>query len=135
MLATGSRVRPGRRDRAVADRPFELTQAGDERLAGRLRAAVQRARRSGAQTLAWFSLALDDDVDPTAVACASRRTGEPWFVFEQPDRGHAALAGFGEAVGLQASGSGRFASVAERWRALSAGAVGEGTDNFDDVGP
>jgi salicylate biosynthesis isochorismate synthase/menaquinone-specific isochorismate synthase len=124
-----ARARHGRR------RPFELTRVGDERLAARLRAAVQRARRSGAQTLTWFSLALDDDVDPTAVACASRRAGEPWFVFEQPDRGCAALVGLGEAVGLQASGGDRFAQVAERWRALSAGAVGERTDSLDDVGP
>jgi len=125
----------GRRDRAVADRPFELTPAEHERLAGRLREAVLRARRSGVQTLAWFSLALDGDVDPTAVACASRRPGEPWFVFEQPDRAHAALAALGEAIGLQASGSARFASVGERWRALSAGAVGERADDVDDAGP
>ncbi|HEY2216689.1 MAG TPA: isochorismate synthase, partial [Solirubrobacteraceae bacterium] len=54
------------------------------------------------------------------------RPGEPWFVFEQPDRGHAALAGLGEAVALQADGRRRFEQVAARWRALSAAAVGDG---------
>ena len=34
------------------------------------------------------TIRLEDDVDPAAVACASRRPGEPWFLFEQPDRGH-----------------------------------------------
>ena len=116
MLGTGSRS------------PFELSQLDEERLAGRLRTAVRRARRSGAETLAAISLALPDDVDPTAVACASRRPGEHWFAFEQPDRGHAALAGLGEAVRIEAAGSERFASVAERWRALSASAVGDPAD-------
>jgi isochorismate synthase len=115
--------------------PFALTRADDERLAARLRAAVLRARHDGAQTLASISLAVDDDVDPTAVACASRRAGEPWFVFEQPDRGHASLAGLGEAVCLQASGSDRFASVAERWRSLSEAALGESADGPGGDGP
>jgi isochorismate synthase len=123
VLGTGSRS------------PFELSQLDEERLVGRLRTAVERARRSGAETLAAISLALPDDVDPTAVACASRRPGEHWFVFEQPDRGHAALAGLGEAVTLQAAGSERFAGVAERWRALSAGAVGDSADAPDGGGP
>ena len=35
-------------------------------------------------------------MDPSAVVCASRRAGEAWFVFEQPDRGGAALAALGE---------------------------------------
>jgi salicylate biosynthesis isochorismate synthase/menaquinone-specific isochorismate synthase len=73
--------------------------------------------------LATISLALPGEVDPSAVVCASRRPGEDWFVFEQPDRGRAALAGLGEAISLQAAGAARFATVAERWRALSASAV------------
>jgi salicylate biosynthesis isochorismate synthase/menaquinone-specific isochorismate synthase len=105
---------------------FVLSEVERERLAGRLQAAVKRARRSGEQTLATVSLPLAAHVDPTAVACASRRPDEPWFVFEQPDRGHAALTGLGEAIVLQADGRERFEQVASRWRALSAGAVGEG---------
>ncbi|HEY4824116.1 MAG TPA: isochorismate synthase, partial [Solirubrobacteraceae bacterium] len=64
--------------------------------------------------------------DPTEVACTSRRAGEPWFAFEQPDRGRASLAGLGEAIRLQASGPRRFEQVTRRWRELSAEAVGEG---------
>jgi isochorismate synthase len=123
VLGTGSRA------------PFELSQTDDERLAGPLRAALSRARRSGSPTLASLALELDERVDPTAVACASRRAGEPWFVFEQPDRGQTALAGLGEAISLQATGRGRFGAVAERWRELSASAVGGQHDASDGDGP
>jgi salicylate biosynthesis isochorismate synthase/menaquinone-specific isochorismate synthase len=64
-------------------------------------------------------------VDPCAVVCASRRAGEPWFVFEQPDRGGAAIAGLGEVACLAASGEDRFATVADQWRTLSAAAVAD----------
>jgi salicylate biosynthesis isochorismate synthase/menaquinone-specific isochorismate synthase len=105
---------------------FALTEADRERLASNLRKAVRRARRSGKQTLASFSLRLAAEVDPTEVACASRLAGEPWFVFEQPEHDRASLAGLGEAIGLQASGPQRFERVARSWRELSAAAVGEG---------
>ncbi len=121
MIGAGSRLGTGRGG------PFALSQAEHERLFSCLRAAVKRARRSGEQTLAAISLALPHDVDPTAVACASRRPSEPWFVFEQPDRGRASLAALGETVRLQAAGTERFEQVASRWRALSAAAVGEGS--------
>jgi salicylate biosynthesis isochorismate synthase len=111
---------------SLATRPFELAVAEEQRLAARLKVAVERARHSGAQTLATISLALPEGVDPAAVVCASRRTDEQWFAFEQPDRGRAALAGLGEVVRLEATGRERFASVAERWRGLSANAVGDG---------
>jgi menaquinone-specific isochorismate synthase len=117
VLDTDARSRPGR------GRPFALTPAQKERLAGRLNEAVGRARRSGLDTLASISLSLDSSVDPTAVVCASRRLGEPWFVLEQPDRGHRALAGLGEAITITAAGRDRFVDVARRWRALSASAV------------
>jgi isochorismate synthase len=108
--------------------PFALTDPDRERLAARLALAVSRARRAGGEVLATISLPLAPDVDPSAVVCASRRPGEHWFVFEQPDRGQIALAGLGEVAGLQAAGSTRFASVADRWRALSAAAVSDPTD-------
>jgi salicylate biosynthesis isochorismate synthase len=114
---------------------FALTPAEHERLAARLGVAVRRARRSGEQTLATISLALFADVDPTAVVCASRRAAEPWFAFEQPDRGRAALAGVGEAVELQAAGAERFKRVAERWRKLAANAVGDPAEGSDSGGP
>jgi salicylate biosynthesis isochorismate synthase/menaquinone-specific isochorismate synthase len=114
---------------------FALTDADQERLQARLRLAVKRARRSGAQTLATISLPLPAEVDPTQVVCASRRPDEPWFVFEQPDRGRAALAGLGEAVKLQAAGAERFKSVAERWRKLSAAAIGDPAEGAESGGP
>ena len=132
---TRSRSQPGQRDLAIADSPFSLTDADRERLAARLRLAVQRARRSGRATLATLSLPLPSDVDPSAVVCASRRPGEPWFLFEQPDRGRAALAALGETLTLQASGAERFASVADRWRALSASAVSDAADEPTGSGP
>jgi salicylate biosynthesis isochorismate synthase len=122
VLEAGARSRTGR------EGPFSLTHAEQERIASRLAGAVKRARRSGEPTLATISLALGREVDPTAVACASRRAGEPWFVFEQPDRDGAALAGLGEAVELRSSGEHRFGEVTERWRRLSARAVGAASD-------
>jgi isochorismate synthase len=122
LLETGSRS------------PFALTDTDRERLAARLALAVRRARRAGREVLASISLPLSPDVDPSAVVCASRLPGEPWFVFEQPDRGRVALAALGEATTLQASGANRFATVAERWRALAAGAVSDPADEPDGMG-
>jgi isochorismate synthase len=115
--------------------PFALTQAERERLAALLELAVARARRSGSETLATLALELPADIDPSAVVCASRRAGEPWFVFEQPDRGHAALAGLGAATTMQAAGAERFASVANRWRSLSAAAVADPPADAGGGGP
>jgi salicylate biosynthesis isochorismate synthase/menaquinone-specific isochorismate synthase len=118
-LGTGSAARQGR------GTPFSLDRRERERLHSSLRAAVDRARRSGRPTLATLTLELPPDADPAALACASRRTGEPWFLLEQPDRGRAALAGLGEAAALSARGERRFAEVAERWRELAAAAVSD----------
>jgi isochorismate synthase len=129
VRGTYSGSRPGRR------RPFSLANADRERLIDHLQLAVERARRSGAGTLATLSLPLPPEVDPSAVVCASRRAGEDWFLFEQPDRGGAALAALGQAVSLQARGADRFDSVAARWRALAAAAVSGQSDGLDDGGP
>lgn len=112
-------VQPGERSL------FALPDADRERLRARLDLALQRARRSGRPTLATVSAELSAEIDPAAVVCASRRPGEPWFVFEQPDRGGAALGALGEVAHLRAGGEERFATVADRWRALSAAAVGD----------
>lgn len=119
----------------AGQRTFALSAEDRERLAARLALAVRRARRSGREVLATISLPLSPDVDPSAVVCASRRRGERWFVFEQPDRGRAALAALGEATSLQASGPERFATVADRWRALSAAAVSDPADQPAGAGP
>lgn len=115
--------------------PFTLTASDRERLCARLNLALQRARRSGRPTLATITCPLPQDVDPASVVCASRRPGEPWFAFEQPDRGGAALAGLGEVVCLEASGSDRFATVADRWRSLSARAVADSPGDQGGGGP
>jgi isochorismate synthase len=115
--------------------PFTLAQPDRERLRARLDLALQRARRSGRPTLATITCALPDGVDPAAVVCASRRDGESWFAFEQPDRGGSALACLGEVACLTASGPDRFATVADRWRALSAAAVADSPGDPEGGGP
>ena len=115
--------------------PFSLTSLQRELLGGVLRRALRRARRSGSPTLATISLALPREVDPTAIACASRRAGEPWFTFEQPERERRALAGFGAAVAIESSGVRRFEDVAARWRALAARGVEETQDGVRGGGP
>jgi salicylate biosynthesis isochorismate synthase/menaquinone-specific isochorismate synthase len=97
--------------------------------------AIERSRRSGAGTLAALSLPLQPGVDPSAVVASSREVGEPWFVFEQPDRGRTALAGLGQAICLEAAGGERFTSVGERWRALSAAAVHDQLEGCEGAAP
>jgi isochorismate synthase len=104
-------------------------------MGARLDLALRRARRSGEPTLATSTVKLPGTVDPSAVVCASRREGESWFAFEQPDRGGAALAALGETVCLSGAGDERFASVADRWRELAARAVGDPLDDPDRSGP
>jgi isochorismate synthase len=95
-----------------------------DRLRAHLHEAVARARRAG-EALAAVTVAVPGDVDPTAIAAASQRPGEPWFCFEHPDREGFALAGLGCAGALDERGPGRFGAVAARWRALSATAVAD----------
>jgi isochorismate synthase len=111
--------------------PFALSDEDRERLLARLQLAIKHARRGGEEILATIGFQLPADVDPSAVVCASRRAGEAWFVFEQPDRGRAALAALGEVASLEASGKDRFGVVAERWRALAAAAVGDPREDSD----
>jgi salicylate biosynthesis isochorismate synthase/menaquinone-specific isochorismate synthase len=111
--------------RTAPETPRPLAQPDQDRLQRSLTTAVRRARRSGRGVLASVTVALDPGSDPAALACASRRPGEDWFVLEQPDHFGAALAALGAEVTLQASGPGRFAELAERWRALSGEAIGD----------
>ena len=115
--------------------PFTLTESDRERLRARLDLALQRARRSGHPTLATITIPLPLEVDPSAVVCASRREGEPWFAFEQPDRGWAALAGLGQVVCLEDAGPDRFATLADRWRSLSGRAVADSPGDPAGGGP
>ena len=108
--------------------PFALAPADRAALLSRCERAVRRARREGAEVLAGLTLAVGPDVDPSAVAFASRRAGEPWFCFEQPDRDGAAVAAVGCVRAIRASGPRRFAGAAAAWRALVAGAEAEPPD-------
>jgi salicylate biosynthesis isochorismate synthase/menaquinone-specific isochorismate synthase len=120
---------------AARAHPFELTNGQAQQLLDLLASAVTRARRTGEPTLAALTLPLPGDVDPSAVALASRRPGEPWFVLEQPARQMMALAGLGAAIELRASGPHRFADVGARWRALSAAAIFASSDGLQGGGP
>ena len=123
------------RTTAAAGSPFALQDAERERLAGRLAGALAAARRSGRGRLAAITVELAPEVDPAAVACRSRREGEPWFVFEQPDRGARALGALGQALELRASGPSRFTELAARWRELAATGFADPSDGTHAAGP
>src|SRR3954449_1647450 len=89
-----------------------------ERLHARAVEAVRTARRHG-EALAAITVPLPRGADPTAIAAASRRAGEPWFSFEQADRDRFALAALGCAAALDERGPQRFARTAGRARALA----------------
>lgn len=100
-----------------------------QRLERRLHAALRRARATGRPALASVTASVDSAVDPTAVAVASRRPGEPWFCFEQPDRERFALAAIGGVVVVEdARGPGRFRHVAKRWSTVAAAALADASD-------
>jgi salicylate biosynthesis isochorismate synthase len=113
---------------------FALARADRDRLLRRLGSAVRRARITG-EALGAITVPLGADVDPAAVAFASRRGGEPSFVFEQPDRRGSALAGLGCVRELRAQGPERFADVAAAWRALGAAAAMDDPDGPVGAGP
>jgi isochorismate synthase len=97
-------------------------------LKARAELAVRRARRAGRPVLLGFTTRVAAEVDPSAVAFASRVAGEDWFCFEQPDRDASALAALGTVTRLTASGPDRFKRVAGAWRELTAGAVADAPD-------
>ncbi len=111
----------------VATRPRGdgwLDEQGRDRLRERVGRALRLARRRGT-ALVSVTRELPQAADPTAIAVASRRAGEPWFCFEQPDRDGAAVAALGCVHELTASGARRFADVAAGWRALTARALAD----------
>ncbi len=108
---------------SVLDTPGRL-----EQLERPIAAALRRARATGTPTVASLTLELDGVHDPTAIAHASRRAGEPWFCFEQPDRDGWALAALGCVRALEARGELRFEAVSRSWRAVTAGAIASRSD-------
>ncbi len=121
MAATGTSTRPAG--------PFALTPADRAKLLRRLGKAVRRARHGRPDgVLAALTVPVSRDADPAATALLSRRAGEPWFCFEQPDADRAALGALGCVLELRASGPRRFEEVAARWRALASDAVADPPD-------
>ena len=103
--------------------PFALDAQAQAELRARCERAIARARRAGAEVLVAITVAVDPAVDPSAVVFASRRAGEDWFCFEQPDRDAAALAALGALRRLDGGGPDRFRAVAAAWRRLAGAAV------------
>jgi salicylate biosynthesis isochorismate synthase/menaquinone-specific isochorismate synthase len=101
-----------------------LSEAQRALLGKRLERAVARARRRGS-ALAALTLPLAPTVDPAAVVVASRRAGEPYFLFE---RHGAALAALGCAHAIEGEGPDRFARAAAEWRALASHAQADPPD-------
>jgi isochorismate synthase len=97
-------------------------------LRARCERAIRQARRSGKEVLAAVTLPVAPTVDPSATVFASRRQGEPWFCFEQPDRAGAALAALGCVRRLEANGPERFKQVAAAWRELAGSAEADAPD-------
>src|SRR5436190_1307703 len=115
---------------------FGLAAADRARLLRRLETAVRRARRSPAgEVLAAVTVELGREVDPVAVAVASRIHDEPWFCIEQPDRDRAALGTLGCVKALDARGPERFATVARAWRSLARAAECDAPDGLRATGP
>ncbi|HEX4010826.1 MAG TPA: isochorismate synthase [Solirubrobacteraceae bacterium] len=112
---------------ALTDTPW-LDAHAARRLERRVDTALRRARSSGAPVLVSVSCAVDGAVDPSAVIAASRPPGEPWCCLEQPDRGGAALAAAGSVRAIEATGPGRFAEVASRWRKVAGDALADDAD-------
>jgi len=111
---------------APARSPFALAPAHRAELEARCERAVRRARRGAGEVLAAITLPVHRGTDPSAAAFASRRAGEPWFCFEQPDHDGAALATLGCARAIRTGGPRRFADAAAAWRRL-AGSAEAGT--------
>jgi salicylate biosynthesis isochorismate synthase/menaquinone-specific isochorismate synthase len=99
--------------------------AARRRLDQRLDSALRRSRGSGRAVLVSATVAADPSLDPTALAMASRRAGEPWLCLEQPARDRAALAALGSLVRLDGRGPERFQALARQWRQLTDDAVSD----------
>jgi len=115
------------REHGASAPPFAIPPGQREHWREQLARAVRTSRRSG-PCLAALSWRVEDGVDPSAVVFASRRPGERYLCFEQPDREGSALAGLGAAATLEDAGPGRFERIAERWRQFAASAVAEPPD-------
>jgi isochorismate synthase len=119
----------------TAHPPQWLDGRSRARLAERVTQALRRARRHGEPVLASVTARLTGAADPSAIVCASRMGGEPWFCMDQPDRDGIALAGLGCAIALEDTGEERFERVSARWREICAHALGDAVTAAPGTGP
>ena len=68
---------------------------------------LDHAARRGRRALVSITTEIPE-CDPSAIAFASRRAGERWFCWEQPDRDGFALAGVGSVAEVVSRGPSRF---------------------------
>lgn len=115
-------VVPGARS---TDRPraVPLTAADRDRLLRHARTAQRRAQRARRPVLAAITVDAPDGLDAMGTITTARRPGEPWSVYGQRDRAGQELATLGAVARLEASGPGRFSTVARAWGALAADAA------------
>lgn len=94
------------------------------RLESLLADAVEAGCSRGRPTVASATMAIDCP-DPVATVFASRRAVDPWFCWEEPDRGFA-LAALGRAHSVISAGADRFRDVAAECAHLSGDAIVRG---------
>ena len=114
-----------RADVATGDGPLGLDAAARDRLSERIGYASAFARRERRPVIASATSPLDPGLDLAAAVLAAQRAEDRVFCFEQPDRDGFALAALGEAASVEASGPGRFTSVAAESRRLARGALAD----------
>jgi len=119
---------PARLTQSPSALQFALDGRSRSLLLGRFERGIRRARAGEGEVLVGLTRAVAAGVDPSAVVNASRRPGEPWFCFEQPDRDEAALASLGELRRIEPGGPGRFDRAAAQWRRLVGSAICDPAD-------
>ncbi len=101
--------------------------AGTETLTERL--ADLAASAGSGRTLVSVTAEVEIP-DPVATVFASRRAGDRWFAWEQPDSDGFALAGLGTAHEAVSRGAGRFTDIGGEIATISRG---RGADEVDDA--
>jgi isochorismate synthase len=123
-LATAHRA-VTRRDATLRAASRWLEAAQLERLQAKLTAGLRRSHTSGARALVSLTAVCPAAADPVKVGAGSRRRGEQWFCFEQPNRDGYAVAALGSVRELTADGDDRFKAVDRAWRESIAGALAD----------
>lgn len=111
MAVSGLATRPGWPEEAAA------------RLQSQTAKALRQARETGAPQLVSVTMRVATTLDPSALIAGARRTGEPWFCFEQPEREGFALAALGCVRALESAGARRFEAVSDAWHAVVSRAI------------